>query len=109
MMGNLRLYKIECFHKLGTSESERLKVTALNLFHPTASPPLYKSHLFLIATQPQQREGVRGPFSLMKLQESPGIAFIDRPSLLGGNIEAIDYFDGPPDIGRAFFGVEGGV
>ncbi len=33
------MYKIECFHRLGISESERLKVTALNLFHPTASPP----------------------------------------------------------------------
>ena len=39
-MGNRRLYKIEHFHTLGTSESERLKVTALNLFHPTASPRL---------------------------------------------------------------------
>src|SRR4030042_155295 len=28
-MGNRRLYKIEHFHALGTSESERLKVTAL--------------------------------------------------------------------------------
>ncbi len=27
---------------LGTPESERLKVTALNLFHPTASPPFKK-------------------------------------------------------------------
>jgi hypothetical protein len=37
------LYKIEYFHMLGTPESERLKVTALNLFHPTASPPFKKS------------------------------------------------------------------
>jgi hypothetical protein len=28
---------------LGTPESERLKVTALNLFHPTAPPPFKKS------------------------------------------------------------------
>ncbi len=41
-MGNRRLYKIKYFHTLGTPESERLKVTALNLFHPTASPSLKK-------------------------------------------------------------------
>jgi hypothetical protein len=41
-MGNRRLYKIECLHMLGTRESERLKVTALNLFHPTASPSFNK-------------------------------------------------------------------
>ena len=41
-MGNLRLHEIERFHTSGTSESERLKVTALNLFHPTASPPFQK-------------------------------------------------------------------
>jgi len=39
-MGNRPLYKIERIHMLGTPESEGLKVTALNLFHPTASPPL---------------------------------------------------------------------
>jgi len=37
-MGNRRLYEAECIHMLGTPKSERLKVTALNLFHPTASP-----------------------------------------------------------------------
>ena len=41
-MGNCHLHKIECFHTFGTPESERLKVTALNLFHPTASPPFQK-------------------------------------------------------------------
>jgi hypothetical protein len=42
-MGDCGLYKIECFHVIGTPEFERLKVTALNLFHPTASPPFKKS------------------------------------------------------------------
>jgi hypothetical protein len=42
-MGDRRSYKIECLHMLGTPESERLKVTALNLFHPTTSPPFKKS------------------------------------------------------------------
>ena len=51
-MGNRRLYKIEHFHTLGTSESERLKVTALNLFHPTASPRLPKDRFLYVATQP---------------------------------------------------------
>ncbi len=52
-MGNRRLYKIECLHTLGTSESEQLKVTALNLFHPTASPPFQKVGFFDLAAQPQ--------------------------------------------------------
>jgi hypothetical protein len=36
---------------LGTPESERQKVSALNLFHPTASPPFPESPFFHIATQ----------------------------------------------------------
>ncbi len=44
-MGNRRLYKIESLHMLGTPESERLKVTALNLFNPTVSLP-FKKWLF---------------------------------------------------------------
>ena len=47
-MGNRRLYKIERFHTLGTPESERLEVTALNLFHPTASPLLQKVGFFVL-------------------------------------------------------------
>jgi hypothetical protein len=42
------LYKIECLHTLGTPESERLKVTALNLFHLTASPPLQEVGFFIL-------------------------------------------------------------
>jgi len=42
-MGNRRLYKIKCLHTLGTLGSNRLKVTALNLFHPTASSLSKKS------------------------------------------------------------------
>jgi hypothetical protein len=56
-MGNRRLYKIECLHTLGTPESERLKVTALNLFHPTASPPFQKVGFFHLAAQPQEGGG----------------------------------------------------
>ena len=33
---------------LGTCESERLKVTALNLFHPTAFPPRPKVSFFVL-------------------------------------------------------------
>jgi hypothetical protein len=54
-MGNRRLHKIECFHNVGTLESERLKVTALNLFHPTASPPFLKNLFFHIATGEEGR------------------------------------------------------
>ncbi len=55
-MGNYRLYKIEWLHMLDTSESEWLKVTALNLFRPTVSPPFSKGRSFDIATQPQRGE-----------------------------------------------------
>ncbi len=35
------LHEMKCFHRLDTlAEYEQLKVTALNLFHPTASPSL---------------------------------------------------------------------
>ena len=56
-MGNFRLYKIECFHRLGTPGFERVKDTALNLFHPTASPPFQKVGFFHITTQSLKGEG----------------------------------------------------
>ncbi len=55
-MGNRRLYNAECIHMLGTIEFECLKVTALNLFHPTASPTFPKSWF---VTQPLREEGSR--------------------------------------------------
>jgi hypothetical protein len=45
-MGNRHVHEIECLQPLGTSESGREKVTALNLFYPTASPPLCKKPVF---------------------------------------------------------------
>ena len=63
-MGNRRLYKIEHFHTLGTSESERLKVTALNLFHPTASPRLPKDRFLYAATQ-SHRAGLPGNIDMI--------------------------------------------
>jgi len=59
-MGNRHLYKIERFHSLGTPESERIKVTALNLFHPTASPPFQNVCFFYILTQPLMGKGGDG-------------------------------------------------
>jgi hypothetical protein len=47
-MGDRRLKEIECFYTFGTPESERFKVTALNLFHPTASPPFEKVDFFVL-------------------------------------------------------------
>jgi hypothetical protein len=41
-MGNHRWLKIVCLHRIGDSEFKRLKVAALNLFYPTASPPSQK-------------------------------------------------------------------
>ncbi len=54
------MYKIECLHMLGTPESERLKVTALDLFHPTVSP-LFEKLIFLYCdtVSEGEREGVR--------------------------------------------------
>jgi len=37
-MQSRRLHRIEPFHALGMPESERLEVTALNLFHTSPSP-----------------------------------------------------------------------
>src|SRR4030042_2014163 len=62
-MGNRRLHKIERFHTPGTYESERLKVTALNLFHPTASPPFPKNRFFHIVTQSPVGRGLRRELS----------------------------------------------
>jgi len=45
-MGNRHVHEIECLQTLGTSESGRPKVTALNLFYPTASPPICKKPVF---------------------------------------------------------------
>jgi hypothetical protein len=42
---------------LGMPESERLKVTALNLFHPTASLLFQKVLFFHIVTQSLEEEG----------------------------------------------------
>jgi hypothetical protein len=45
------LCKIIRIHMPGTPESEGLKVIALNLFHPTTSPPLQNVSFFIV-TQP---------------------------------------------------------
>jgi hypothetical protein len=55
-MGNRRFHEIERFHTSGTTESERLKVTAPNLFHPTASSPFLESHFHLAI---QSKEGMK--------------------------------------------------
>jgi len=57
-MRDRREMEIKYFHTLGGPESKRLKVAALNLFHPTASPPFAKGPIFHIATQPLGKEGV---------------------------------------------------
>ena len=48
IMGNRCLYIIECFHMISTPGFERLKVTALNLFRPTASPPFPALGFFIL-------------------------------------------------------------
>ncbi len=50
-MGKGCLDKIECFHMVSTPESERIKVTGLNLFHLTASPSYSNSLFFRLTTQ----------------------------------------------------------
>jgi len=69
-MGNRHLHKIECSHMLGTHESEQLKVTALNLFHPTASPLFQNVGFFYIATQSQKGEEI-GTLSLFSFINDP--------------------------------------
>jgi hypothetical protein len=59
-MENRRLYKVGRFHTLGMFEFEALKVTALNLFHPTTSPPFPKKRFFHIATQSLDGGGGNG-------------------------------------------------
>jgi hypothetical protein len=52
---------------VGTPESERLKVTALNLFHPTASPLFQKASSFHIATQfPREKAGGNIELEIMR-------------------------------------------
>jgi hypothetical protein len=58
IMGNRRLYKVGRFHALGTSEIEWLKVAALNLFHPTTSPPFPEKRFLHIATQASVGRGI---------------------------------------------------
>ena len=59
-MGNRRLHYTERIHMLGTPESERLKVTALNLFHPIRLLPFPKGGFFHIVTHPPRRKEVQG-------------------------------------------------
>ncbi len=59
-MGTHLLCEVKQFYRFGMPEAyERLKVTALNLLHPTASP--FLKNAFLILRQPRWGEGgVRG-------------------------------------------------
>jgi len=77
------LYEIECFHTLGTPHLGWLKVTALNLFHPTASPPFRKVGSFHITTQPL----MEGAF-FIRLRRRPRILSVDEcVSGVGANPE----------------------
>ncbi len=70
-MGNDRSYKIESPHTLRTAESDRLKITALNLFHPTASPPFQKVSFFILQhSLVGGREGLRGDVSREVISEN---------------------------------------
>jgi hypothetical protein len=57
MMANDCIYEIEYFHPVGMFHPERLKVSALNFFHPTASPHLSENRFFYITTQSLEGEG----------------------------------------------------
>jgi hypothetical protein len=54
-MGNRHWLKIECLHNVGDPQSKQLKVAALNLFHPTASP-LFRKAVFSYCNTVSQRE-----------------------------------------------------
>jgi hypothetical protein len=83
-MGNRPLYKIERFHRLGMSESERLKVTALNLLeasrlcgrfpasqHPRPPLPPFPEVGFLNITTQSQRAGLPGKVVLHIVSLNP--------------------------------------
>jgi hypothetical protein len=55
--GNRRLNEMEYFHMPGMPEYKRSKVTALNLFHPTASPFSKKSVFLYYDTVSGERIG----------------------------------------------------
>jgi hypothetical protein len=55
-MGNLPWLKMGCFQIVGIPESIPLKVAALNLFHPTASPLFEKPHFSYCDTTSKERE-----------------------------------------------------
>jgi hypothetical protein len=86
-MGNRRLYEIECLYKFGTLGSEGLKVTSLNLFHPTISP-LSKESVFSILRHSLNGRGITD-FRSLGILEVGRSAFIKKayfhpPSKLGG-------------------------
>jgi hypothetical protein len=58
VIGNRRLYNTKYIHMLGAPESESLKVTALNLFHPTASPPFQRVGFFILRHSLGERRGL---------------------------------------------------
>ena len=77
IMENYRLYKIQRFHMLVTLESERLKVTALNLFHPTASPPFQQCVFFILRHtlfkgEVRRGMGFSGSLPILRLEQSIG-------------------------------------
>jgi hypothetical protein len=47
-MVNLRWLKIEYLHRVGDLKFKRLKVAALKLIHPTASPPFQGTMVFVL-------------------------------------------------------------
>ena len=81
-MGNRLVHHIECLQTLGTSESGRQKVTALNLFYPTASPPFAKNRFFGIATQPL-KAGLARIFLVTTLTPLLPAQFLDLARQLG--------------------------
>jgi hypothetical protein len=98
-MGNRRLDKIERFHTPGTFESERLKVAALNLFHPTASPPFPENRLFQIATQSRRGDPSSLNLGIGVTEDDPTVsAGLDQvttpllhPSLCHEGVAGIDH------------------
>ena len=57
-MGTHRLYEVRCCQRVETPEEyERVKVIALNLFHPTASPSVESGCFFHAMTQHLEGKG----------------------------------------------------
>jgi hypothetical protein len=81
VMGNRRLCEIKGLHMLGTSESERLRVAALNLFHPTASP-LSKEVVFSCCDIASQSGGSEDILNVPEIDQAGMLPTLSKEAIM---------------------------